>query len=258
MSNFDASEFSRAPIITVSSGVALARALLDAAPKKAGAAIDKAKKKLQAVTDKAGADLADRNRALGVFNDEDSRDLDNEADRAWGGLRLSLSALAMLDHDAFPNAKAAAEMDTKLFAGGMEFLKADYPTQASTMSSILRRIDDDDLAKAIDALVGKDFLKAIRSVQPRYEAMVSERLRRDKATGQNLLDATRGLQAAIVNYAQKLIGGMDEDDAESVEDTRKALLPIANHRDSAGNKRTSVDVVVATPNPTTGDAPKPA
>ncbi len=56
------------------------------------------------------------------------------------------------------------------------------------------------------ALIGAEFLQAARAIQPRYEAMVSERLRRDKVTGQNLLEMTRGLQSAIVNYATKLVG----------------------------------------------------
>ena len=38
----------------------------------------------KSVAEKARADLAERNRVLGVFLDEDSRVLDNEVDRALG------------------------------------------------------------------------------------------------------------------------------------------------------------------------------
>ena len=63
--------------------------------------------------------------------------------------------------------------------------------------------------------------------------MVSERLRRDTATGQNLSETVRALQAAIVNYASKVTGTVEHDDPESAEVARVALIPILNHRDSA-------------------------
>jgi hypothetical protein len=241
-SKIDPADYVRAPIITASSGVALAQALVAAAAKEPPAPVKKALKKLKSVADKAEADLSERNRALGVFAEEDSRVLDNEADRAWGGFRMRLQALAMLDGESFPRAARAAELDHKLFSGGMEFLKADFPTQSVKMSAILKRIDADDLAKDVDDLAGKEFLEEIRDVQPRYEAMVTERLRRDEATGQNLLDTTRGLQKAISDYAQKVLGNADADDPAEQEAVRVALLPIANHR--ADHPRMTIDAAV--------------
>jgi hypothetical protein len=217
---FDPSPYVHAPIITVSSGVTLAHALVDACPKTAPANVKKAAKHLKSTADKARDDLAERNRALGAFSDEDSRVLDNEADRAWGGFRMRLQAMAMLSVDRFPKAKRAAELDALLFAGGTEFLKAEYDSQSASMAAILKRIDDDGLRKDLDALAGPEFLQAIRDVQPRYETMVSERLRRDKAAGQNLSETTRGLQAAIVNYAGKLIGTIEHDDLGTAEAAR--------------------------------------
>jgi hypothetical protein len=240
-SAFDPSDYVRAPIITAASGVALASALVDASPKTPAPMVAKALDRLKMTANKARDDLADRNRALGTFIDEDTRVLDNEADHDWGGLRLRLQGMALLDQAKYPKAKRAAELDATLFAGGMEFLKSDFPTQATTMSAIIERIDKDGLASDIDAIVGPEFLQAIRDVQPRYETMVSERLRRDKATGQNLLDTTRGLQAAIVNYASKIIGAMDEEDDASVESARVCLVPIANHRENVAGRRTVID-----------------
>lgn len=227
---FEPSEYNRAPIITVSSGVSLARALVDACPKDASAGVKKAKKHLEAVAEKASTDLADRNRVLGVYTEEDSRALDNEADRAWGGVRLRLSGMAMLSPDKYPKAKRAAELDALLFPEGMDFLKLEYSAQSVSMGAILKRIADDDLEGDIDAVAGQEFVKALKEIQPRYEAMVSERLRRDKETGQNLLETTRGLQSAIVNYANKVIGTIEHDDPATTEWARLALLPIVNHR----------------------------
>lgn len=230
---FDPSLYVRSPIITVSSGATLALALVEACPKGAPANVKKAAKHLKSVAAKAQADLAERNRSLGVFSEEDSRVLDNEADRAWGGLRMRVESMAMLNTKKYPKAKRAVELDTLLFAEGTEFLKAEYASQRTTMGSILQRIDADNLQKDIDDVAGKEFLQAIRDVQPRYEAMVKERLRRDKATGQNLSDNVRELQAAIVNYASKVIGTIEHDEPETAETARIALLPITNFREAA-------------------------
>jgi hypothetical protein len=146
---------------------------------------------------------------------------------------MRLGAMAMLSPDLFPKAKLAAELETLLFADGTEFLKAEYSAQSASMAAILTRIDDDGLAAKVDAAVGPEFLRAIRDVQPRYEAMVSERLRRDKVTGQNLVQTRSALQAAIVHYAFKVLSTVESDDPATEEVARAALLPIANHRRAA-------------------------
>jgi len=233
---FDPSDYVRAPIITLTSGVTLALALVDACPKTAPANVKKACKHLKTTAETARDQLAERNRALGVYTDEDSRILDNEADRAWGGFRMRIQAMAMLSAKEFPQAKRAADLDVQLFAGGMEFLKAEYGAQSTSMAAILERIESDGLAKEIDDIAGPQFLKALRHVQPRYEAMVKERLRRDNAIGQNLSEMTRTLQAAIVNHASKIIGTIEHDEPDTLEAARLALLPISNFRDAAAGR----------------------
>jgi hypothetical protein len=252
-SPFDPSLYVRAPIVTASTGVSLANALCGACPADAPPPVKKAAKYLKSVADKAATALAERNRKLGEFSEEDSRDLDNEADRAWGGLRLRLQGLAMLDPEKYPRARRAAELEAKVFAQGSEFLKLEYAAQSTAMSSLLQQIDGDGLQKEIDDLAGKEVLQAIRHVQPRYEAMVTERLRRDKATGQNLADSVRAIQNAIVNYAQKILGTIEHDDPETTEVARVALLPIANFRETS----TRVVGAAAPEQPATpGDDPK--
>jgi hypothetical protein len=83
-----------------------------------------------------------------------------------------------------------------------------------------------------NAVVGPDFLTAIRDVQPRYEAMMKERLRRDTASGQNLTERVRSIQNAIVNYASKVVGSVEHDDPATAAAARLALLPIVNHREA--------------------------
>ena len=100
------------------------------------------------------------------------------------------------------------------------------------MATVLQTIAQEGLETDVNEVIGAEFLSAVRDVQPRYEAMVRERLRRDKAAGQNLFETIRALQAAIVNYAGKVIGSIEHDDPATVETARLALLPISNHRDA--------------------------
>lgn len=237
--------YAHSPSITVSTGITLATALVDACPKDAPANVKKAAVYLKSIADLARTDLADRNRELGTFPDEDSRTLDNEADRCWGGLRLCVQGRAMLRADMYPKAKLAAEIDAKLFAQGTEFLKSEYASQSSSMGSLLQMIEDDKMEKDINSVVGPDFLAAIRDVQPRYEAMVKERLRRDSASGQNLTERVRTIQNAIVNYASKVLGSVEHDDPATAEAARKALLPIVNHRDAVAAAQRSAPAPAA-------------
>ena len=256
---FDPADYVHAPTITVSSGVTLALALVAACPNGAPNNVMKAATHLQAVAEKARADLAERNRALGVFSDEDSRALDNEADRAWGGLQRRFEGMSMLSATRYPKARRAGELLAMLFPQGMEFLKADYSSQSTKMASILQHIDEDGLASEINVIAGQEFLEAIRDVQPRYEAMVQERLRRDKATGQNLADTVRTIQGAIVNYAAKLIGTIEHDDPATMEAARVALVPIVNHRENtAGRGQGPRGAPDAPPGKPPEPGPKPA
>jgi hypothetical protein len=255
--SFDSTVYTRAPIISVASGITLAQTLAEACPKGADAGVKKAAKHLKAVADKALSDVTERNKKLGAFPDEDSRVLDNEADRAWGALRLRLQALAMITEHAKADAKRAAEVDFALFQGSTEFLKAEYSVQSSRMGAILQHIDGEKLGADLDRLAGKAFLAAVRDIQPRYEAMVKERLRRDNASGTNLSDTLKSLQDAITHYATKVCGMVELDDPKSEEAVRVALLPILNHRQNAASKSQGSGPV-ATPPPAPVPVPPPA
>ncbi len=258
---FDRSMFATAPVITVSNGVTLAGALVAARPAGADAGMKKAAKHLKSVAETAQGDLVKRNSELGAVPDEDSRALDNEADRCWGAFRMRGQATAMLRPDVHPQARRAAVLDAKLFPQGTEFLKSDYASQSTSMATVLQTIAQEGLETDVHEVIGAEFLSAVRDVQPRYEAMVRERLRRDRAAGQNLFETIRALQAAIVNYAGKVIGSIEHDDPATVETARLALLPILNHRDAvaAAQRAGKSASAAATPAPgAAGTAADPA
>lgn len=253
---FERSHYTSAPVITVSTGITLARALCDACPPGAAPGIQKAAAHLSSVAGKAQSDLVNRNNQLGGSPDEDSRGLDTEADRCWGAFRLRGQAMAMLRPDIYPKAQRAAEIDAKLFPQGTEFLKSEYAAQSTSMATLLQVIDEGGLEHDINDILGPEFLAAVRDVQPRYAAMVKERLRRDKAAGQNLFETIRAIQAAIVNYAGKVIGAIEHDDPATEEMARVALLPILNHRDATAAAQRAAKATPK-PAPVTPEAPAP-
>lgn len=234
---FDPSLYTRAPVLTIASGITLCVTLYHACPKTMPALVKKAAKKVKTVGDVAQAAWADRQRELGVISDDDSRALDQEADAIWGATRMRLQALAMLPPDRVPEALRASILLVTLFGtDGLMFLREAYPVQWSTMDTLLKRIDADGLAKELDDLAGPVFLAQIRHVHPRYSAMVQAMLKRDTSSGQNLLDQVRAMQRAIVEYATKVAATVDEDDPETVDVARDALRAIEQLREMSGRR----------------------
>src|SRR5437868_3280348 len=113
--SFDPSLYTRAPVFSVSEGVALARALLGALPKGLPATVTKAADKLKLRIEAAQSALIDRQRQSGQMSPEDTRALDQEMDSAWSGLRQRLDGYASLPGESYPNARRAAELRTALF-----------------------------------------------------------------------------------------------------------------------------------------------
>lgn len=236
---FSPSLYTRAPSISVASGISLAEALVNACPESAPANVKKACKKLEAAAVTAAKILLAERRHQGSDDDgdDDSFTLDHEADLSWGALRARLLAYSMLPSARFPKAKHAAEIMVQLFGSeGLSFLKEDYVTQNATMAIILKHIDERGLQKEIDAIAGPEFLEQLRDVQARYSAMVAERTAREGEVWKSMNEHVRKIQAAIVEYATKVAATVDEDEPETIEVARRALRAIEAHRGSGGRR----------------------
>ena len=227
---FDPALYTRAPVLTIASAISLGKSLVAACPKGMPASVKKSCKQLENKCVAAQSAWADRQRELGVVSEEDSRALDVATDNVWGALRMRLHAYAVLPAERFPRAPRAGELIVVLFGEDMPFLQAKYPIQFETMDTILKRVDEDKLAKEIDELAGPEFLDQIRHLHPRYSAMVRAMIQRDDRSGHNLLDHVRDMQRAIVNYATKVCATVEDDEPETVEAARKALRAIETFR----------------------------
>lgn len=256
--SFDPTEYTRAPKVSFASAITLGRALVGACPKSMPAGVKKACQRLQQRCEAAEAAWANRNREEGAPVDEQSRAVDGPTDRAWVAMRDRAVAYSMLPVEQYPKAARAGELVRTLFGdGNLEFLRGTYTDQLAAMAAILRRIDEDGLAKDLDAVCGGEFLAHCRAMQPKYEAMVKGYLGRDPGMTDNLREHRRGVQAAIVTYATRVCATVDEEDPESAETARLALLAIVNSRSNAARRGGSSNGGTV-PGLEGSDAPAPA
>jgi hypothetical protein len=241
--------YMRAPSVNLASAIVLAEALVEACPDSMPPAVKKAAKQLAKVAGAAKQAWADRQRELGLVPDENTRALDQEADGSWSNLRSRLVAYAGLSATLFPKARRAQEIVDSLFGdAGLGFLRDAYVLQWSTMSVLLKRIDDEGLAPEIDKLAGPEFLQHIRNVHPRYQAMVQSSLQRESSQ-QSLLEHVRLIQRAVVAYATRVCATVEDDDDATIEAARDALAAIEKMRLTASSKRLGGTEPETTPEP---------
>jgi hypothetical protein len=230
MAEFDPSEYTRAPVISVSGGIALARALLKARPPGMPAGVEKSARKLGLVADAAQEVLALRQRAA-AEGEGSTREVDGDADASWSALRMRLHAYALLPDRPHDRARRARQLLVTLFGDdGLAFLRERYPVQYTVADTILKRIDGDGLQAEIDDLAGREFLANVRVQHERYGGMVQGVLMREQAGEEDLREHQRRLQRAITAYAISVCATVDEDDPASIERVHVALKPLMNYR----------------------------
>jgi hypothetical protein len=232
---FDPIVYVRAPIITLESGIALARALVLACPAKMPALVQHTAEKLTRTADAAQAALGKRQGESTPATDTERKTLDGEADQAWGALRQRLEAYAGLPTERFPQAARAREILHLLFGEGTAFLRYSYAEQYVTMDTLLKRVEVEHLTADIDRLCGAEFLEQIRHVHPRYGAMVQRSLEQSPE-GENQLFHVRALSRGIVEYAISISATVDTEKAHNVEQALNALRPIDVYREQAARR----------------------
>lgn len=235
-SSFEPGVYTRGLVFSLPEGVALARALIAAVPAGYPGVVMKAAERLVDRTESAQQALLELQGETGPLSVEDCRTLDFEMDAVWEGLCQRLEGYASLP-SRITNSRRAAELLRALFGNeGTSFLKESYAVQATTMQTLLRRIENDNLTKALDALCGPEFLEQINTLMPRYERMVQAMLNRDGGSGQSLLHHRHILSRAVVGYATAVCATVDEQDPASVEKACRALAPLSEFRTVAASR----------------------
>lgn len=171
----------------------------------------------------------------------ETRLVDQRADRAWGALELRLRAWVSLglvlgeDHE---KVRKARDLSAALFADGLEFLTLPYAEQDVEMDRLLAHIDAASLERDLVSLAGREFVDAIKDVQPDYSAMVSAMLSKDDKQERVVL-LVRDVVRAIDAYAAAVIVAIDEEVPAEVAHARTLLAPIANARSAADRDRSA-------------------
>lgn len=245
--NFNASLYSTLPTRSVAATLALARALIAWAPKK----------KLSAGQQKALHKVRESALVLQKAWSEpqaapkvDLRTFDHTIDVAWRALADRLDAYARLPVDGFPRAARAAELHAILFPEGLAFLTLTYAEEWAESERRLLAIAERKLLKDIIALCGDEFLANVQTAHEAYGQAIGVTASPAPVKGATSLPhPLRALQDAILSYARRIAGEVDEDDPQAVTLAQGALRPFEDFRKSP--KR------AADPEPEPVDAPIP-
>jgi hypothetical protein len=246
---FDATEYTRTPNIPTRTTVGLGRALLKLRPAQSNEVLDKAALRLESTLQELESALTDRLRSSNSDAPVREIDFDRATDGLWVSLRDRLTSWLAFEHqglDALPpefqekaqlglarkKAGRARYVHDRLFGSdGVAFVQQPYLEQAAAMGSLLRLIDADGHEYDLAELVGGDWLKLLRICQIRYEAMIDDRLARERGKSLNLATIRNKLRRVISIYNNAVITLLDEEVPETLDVVVTALRPMVRIRD---------------------------
>lgn len=256
--SFDPSEYVRPPVLNIASAISLGQTLVKRCPADAPAAVKKAQKALAEAAQAALAAWTERQRsaaAAPALTAEQRRQLDITTDQGWGALRQNLESHALLPAGRSKKSARAQQLLQKLFPEGLSFLTWRYAEQLAAMTALLKRIDEDGLAKEIDAVAGSEFLANIRQNQADYRAMIQSQAA--VATDVSLGDAVRAVGEAVVDYAIAVCATVERRNLESIRWAKDLLQPIDQLREQQ-RQGGGAEPAAPTPEPSPAPTPPPA
>ncbi len=146
-------------------------------------------------------------------------DFDRSVDSCWVWLRKLLEGWRdLLSHpglDALPQpvqeqinlpmlrkrAAIAAKLHDRLFgAEGTKWVQSSWVVQAETMATILALIEADGLSQELAEVVGPELPALLFAVQPHYDDIVSDRMRRAEAPSDDFRELRAQLRWQIDHY----------------------------------------------------------
>jgi hypothetical protein len=245
---FDPTLYQRMGRLDVLEALALGRALLELCPKDESPQLDRIAGKLERLVSEGETMLTTRRRESIPIDHSTDLSLDALADFLWGTLRNRLHGWSVFRHpgwagvlqahgkrsiiavalaQARKKAVRAHELSGRLFgAEGLAFIRLPYPAQARSMASILRLIQEDGLAPAIDELAGPELMVALVACQAQYETMVRSRMSRTGRKSAHFGRLGGKLRRLIARYVNAVLTLLDEDEPESLDVVLVALQPV--------------------------------
>lgn len=186
-------------------------------------------KKLRKVLGTARDAKAQSVRASAKSTAAGDLELDRRADRRVKAVKLRLEAWTLVAEDEEERAGRAEEHLRLLFPGRLQCTQASFAVQDAEMRRLLEEMKEAELAESLEELVGLEIIQAFKRVAKAYSEMV-------KAMGRAVSEevdqrtVVAEMQTAIVQHVSRVLGELEDDDAESVKRVRRLLAPIDNFR----------------------------
>lgn len=99
------------------------------------------------------------------------------------------------------------------------------------MASLLRLIDEDGYDPDLAELVGAEWVTVLRICQIQYEAMIDDRLARERGKNLSLSKSRSKLRRMISAYNTAIVTLLDDDVPETLDIVVAALRPMVRIRD---------------------------
>ncbi len=247
----DPSLYVHCPQLDVAGSLSLGKALMAAAPKGASAGVKKTAHAVHAALGSLEKAFASSNVPSSL---EDMRPIDHTLDVCWGAVRDRLDAFGALA-DGNKSKKTALAIAAELFPDGTTFLKANYPSEHAESDKRLAIVKKHE--KDLDALVGDEFISALRDAHAAYgKALGITHAKEAAPAPPTLREPLDAFRAAVGKYAVQLLAFGDDGHAAAA---RSALAPIDQFRALAGRRRSDgAALPPAAPSPTSPTPPPPA
>jgi hypothetical protein len=226
----DRAAYVAAPRVSVDNGSTLLEQLLDVAKDDESEAVGESLKKLRKLLTRVRAAIAEGVRASATATKPGDLELDLRADRAAKAIKFRLDAWTFVDEGE--RTQRATEHLRLLYPEGLAFTRESFATQDAEMRRMVSEMQRPELAESLDELVGEAFIKPFKKIAKAYSAMV--KAMGHASTASVDLRSMRGeIQTAVVQHATRVLGELEDEDAESVERVRRLLAPIDNFRTRA-------------------------
>lgn len=161
---------------------------------------------------------------------------------SWSALSSMLSALASVPGEA-PQALEAKRLLELLFPGQMDFVSLDAAALWDFSKVVMRRIEEESLRPALEALVPKMTLDAIEtSIANVADAIGVAGPMSEQPAKRALAEARLRFAFAVATYARALSLRVSLDDVSTATRFRNALAPIDGLRVSVTRGRSEEDL----------------
>jgi hypothetical protein len=222
---FDPSTLVALPRMSAAGAVTLGHQLIQAATGATPAALQPAR-----------ADLVDAHKALNAAfvaqnpppdaDDPGARDVDRNCDAAWGGLHSMLLGAQRLPGAPAINT-AATTLLGALFGSGLDFTQFKYVNQWAESDARLKRVAEQNLEPAFQALGLGYALQAVRQAHAAYSAMLGVSQKRPVPTvPPSLAEPLNAFANALRAYVLKVSAHVDRRDPATQKLADALLAPL--------------------------------